>query len=174
MIVCITTMQQVGSMSYYCINLLVNTFHSSFDAKIIQFVMNTEVFSYLFCSLSHQVNIRTRKKSKYLIEHGLLQQIGSVFLFLSKIDTITNSKVSGKKKNPTCVKAKTSEHSQSFNRNGPFSLLTSLHPVSFSSCLSSRLALMPDERPPPRTACGHSGEGKHGRRRQPRVVSKRP
>lgn len=34
----------------------------------------------------------------------------SVFLFLYKIDTITNSEVSGKKNNPPCVEAKTSEH----------------------------------------------------------------
>lgn len=33
MIVCFTTTPQVGRTSYYCINLWVNTLHSSFDTK---------------------------------------------------------------------------------------------------------------------------------------------
>lgn len=152
-----STTRQDGSLPYPCIHFWFTTFDSRFQVKIIQSVMNMWWFSYLFCSLSQQ-DIRTRKQCKYRIEQGLLQQ-NTHFLF----QKMTHTNASGVK-----------EARVKFCERNTALLLTSLHPVSFSSCLSSRQASMRDERPPPQPACGHRGEGKQGRRRQPMLVSKRP
>lgn len=64
------------------------------------------MFSYLFCSLSHQVDIRTRKQCKYLIEQGLMQQNTHVFPFKKcKTDTTIHCKPQVEKKHVLKVKA---------------------------------------------------------------------